>query len=105
MKRVSTEDPAVVAMPNVLRVEPIRVQPQPVVVVFDIENVQVAVRVRICTICHHCHCPSIRQMADSRDCIEFGVLKLTSILHQVSSFLGSVIQILDARLEFGRSKP
>ena len=45
MKRVSNEDPTIVRIEDVLRIEPIRVQPQAVIVVFNIEHVQVAVGV------------------------------------------------------------
>ena len=39
------ENKLIVVIPGVLRIEPIRVEPQLVVVMFDIEHVQVAVRV------------------------------------------------------------
>ena len=42
--RTDKHEPIVI-IPGVLRIEPIRVEPQLVVVAFDIEHVQVAVRV------------------------------------------------------------
>ena len=48
MKTVATQEhPAVVAIPVVVRVVPIRVEPTVVVVVFDVEHVRVAVGIGI----------------------------------------------------------
>ena len=47
IKRVAgtDEDPTTARIEDVLRIEPIRVQPQSVVVVFNVEHVQIAVRI------------------------------------------------------------
>ena len=69
MKRVSNEDPTVVGIEDILRIEPIRVQPQVIIVVFNIEHVQIAVRVG------ECDTPSMPLFLEySWNCILFGVL-------------------------------
>lgn len=47
MRRFATDKhEAVVSIPDVVRVAVVSVEPQPIVVVFDVEHVEVAVRVR-----------------------------------------------------------
>lgn len=43
MKRVSNEDPTIVRAEDVLRIEPIRIEPQVIIVVFNVEHVQIVV--------------------------------------------------------------
>ena len=46
-RMAENEDEAVVRVPLVVRVAPIRVEPPSIIVVFDVEDVQVAVRIGV----------------------------------------------------------
>lgn len=60
MKRVARtpDHKPIVRIPGVVKHIVVRVEPPIVVVVFDIEHVEVAVRVSKCIACLLCHCPS-----------------------------------------------
>lgn len=57
MKRVATEHPLVVSVPEVVRVAVVAVQPQVIVVVFDVEDLEVAIGVRFVRSAIRYHCP------------------------------------------------
>lgn len=59
MKRVAgTEDETVVGIPAVVGLAIVAVEPQTIVIVLHVEDVQIAVRVAECIACHLIHCPS-----------------------------------------------
>lgn len=58
MKRVSgDEDEAIVAVPEVVGVAVVAVEPTTVLIALHVEHVEIAVRVRCCVKCHLCHHP------------------------------------------------
>lgn len=67
MKRVAgTEDEPVVGIPAVVGLAIVAVQPQTIVIVLHVEDVQIAVRVAECIVCRLIHCPSITLQAVCR---------------------------------------
>ncbi|MBI3495481.1 hypothetical protein HY065_02550 [Candidatus Berkelbacteria bacterium] len=58
MKTVATEHPTVVAVPGVVRVAVVTVEPQVIVVMFDVEDLGVAIGVSFVKSAVHDHCPS-----------------------------------------------
>ena len=79
MKRVSNCEEPIVVIPPVLK--PVEVEVALVGVAPEIRDVPVVVLPDLCRI------PSVPLSFEySRDCIVFGTLKSSSILHQVASF-------------------
>lgn len=50
MKKVATEEPHVVGVPEVVGVAVVRVEPQTIVVPLNVEHVQVAIRIGTCAL-------------------------------------------------------
>ncbi len=59
MKKIAAERPAVVAVPEVVRVAVVAVEPATVVIAFNIEHLEVAVGIRQVRYAVLCHCPLI----------------------------------------------
>ncbi len=71
MRRFATQEhPTVVSIPDIVRVVVVHVEPLPIVVVFDVEHVEVAIRVRVMYKISSVPLP----LDNSRDCIVFGIL-------------------------------
>lgn len=82
MKRIATEEhPAVVTIPEVVRVAVVAVEPRVVRIAFDVEHVEVAVRVSCCAKYLPYHHPLNTLGIESHS-----ASKCHNTLHQVSSF-------------------
>lgn len=92
MKTVAAEHPAVVAIPEVVRVTIVAVEPLVIAVVFDVENLEVAVGVRFARDAPYSHCPLIALGA-----VFYLASKCPSAWHQVSSFFRLFVYRLDKR--------
>lgn len=70
MKRVAPhEHPAVVSIPEVVRVAVVAVEPATIVVVFDVEHVEVIVRVAD----YACYAARVPPLEYSQGCVVFGI--------------------------------
>ena len=79
----AADDKLIVESPPVVRIRPVVVEPQPVVVTFEVEHVQVAIGAGVSALCHPVHRPSETRAG----CICLCDHKSLSTEHQVFPFL------------------